>query len=149
MFSIAIFYGLLLLPIAEERDSTAKAIEHAYAYNRDGMIAMSKARFEEAIDQFQKAADLVPDYGITRRGLLYTPNFMIAWANEKLGRDQEACRYFHRFLELAPGEWLEPSKADHAKTFLTGHCPDMPQPRIPSRDHTSSDHHRMPAHLRA
>lgn len=119
-------------PAAQRADGV---VEQAYQYNREGMIAMSKARFEDAVEHFQKAAALVPDYGITRRGLRYTPNFMTAWAYEKLGRSEEACRYFRHFLDLAPGEWLEAEKADHANGFLARHCPAMQQRAIPDEEH--------------
>ncbi len=122
--------GLMWSPVIEQDDAT-RLMERAYAYNRDGMIAMSKARFDDAIEQFQKAAELVPDYGITRRGLRYTPNFMIGWAHEKNGRDEEACRSFRRFLDLAPHQWLEEEKADHARQYLGRHCPSLQQPAGP------------------
>jgi len=118
--------GLLLWPAGPVTDDeTSQIVERAYAYNREGMIAMSKALFDNAIEQFQKAADLVPDYGITRRGLRYTPNFMIGWAHEKNGRQEEACRSFRRFLDLATRPWIEEEKADHASQYLGRHCPSL------------------------
>lgn len=102
--------------------------ERAYAYNRDGMIDMSMAQFDEAIEQFQHAADLVPDYGITRRDLRYTPTFMIGWAHEKQGRVEEACRAYHRFLDLAPAQLIEQGKADHANQYFDRHCPALKPP---------------------
>jgi len=127
--------GLLLWPAvgqAGKDDDTAQLLERAYAYNRNGMIAMSQAQFDEAIDHFQKAADLVPDYGITKRGLRYTPNFMIGWAHEKNGRNDEACRFFRRFLDLAPAELIEEGKADHARQYLIHHCPSLQKQSMPS-----------------
>jgi tetratricopeptide (TPR) repeat protein len=127
--------GLLLWPAvspAVEDQETAQLMERAYTYNRDGMIAMSQAQFDEAIGHFQKAADLVPDYGITRRGLRYTPNFMIGWAHEKNGESEEACRYFRRFLDLAPAQMVEESKADHASQYLNQHCPSLQKQSVPS-----------------
>lgn len=117
-----------------DENETARLMEQAYAYNRAGMIAMSKAEFDDAIEQFQKAAELVPDYGIIRRGLRYTPNFMIGWAHEKNGRDEKACHSFRRFLDLAPHQWLEEEKADHARQYLGRHCPSLQQPPRPDND---------------
>ncbi|MEW6325234.1 MAG: tetratricopeptide repeat protein [Nitrospirota bacterium] len=134
MIPAMVLAGVLWLPSAAADRPAATVIEEAYARNRDGMIAMSKARFDEAIEHFQQAADLVPDYGITRRGLLYTPNFMTGWAYEKLGRSEEACRYFRRFLETAPVQRLEADKADHATEFMQRHCPSMPRP-IPEEEY--------------
>jgi tetratricopeptide (TPR) repeat protein len=111
----------------------AQLAERAFAYNRDGMIAMSEARFDEAIEQFQQAAKLVPDYGITHRELRYTPNFMIGWAQEKQGRPKEACRAFLRFLDLSPPALIEQGKADHAGQYLGQHCPALqPRPQTPA-----------------
>lgn len=126
--------GLLSWPVAGHED-TAQLIEQAYAYNRAGMIAMSKAEFDDAIEQFQKAAELVPDYGITRRGLRYTPNFMIGWAHEKTGRDVDACRSFRRFLDLAPHQWMEEEKADHARQYLGRHCPELQRQALPEHSY--------------
>jgi tetratricopeptide (TPR) repeat protein len=113
----------------------AQLAERAFAYNREGMIDMSEARFDEAIELFQQAAQLVPDYGITRRELRYTPNFMIGWAHEKQGRIEEACRAFRHFLDLAPPALIEQGKADHAGQYLDQHCPMLtphtPGPREP------------------
>jgi len=131
--------GLLAWPVAGPAIETpaidqddAQAMERAYAHNRAGMIAMSEARFDEAIEQFQHAAELVPDYGITKRGLRYTPNFMIGWAHEKQGRIDEACRAFRRFLDLAPAPLIEEGKADHARRYLGRECPALQQPAAPS-----------------
>jgi tetratricopeptide (TPR) repeat protein len=119
----------------------ARLGEQAYAYNRDGMIAMSKAQFDEAIEQFQHAATLVPDYGITRRELRYTPNFMIGWAHEKQGRIEEACRAFRRFLDLAPPALIEQGKADHAGQYLGRHCPTLqPRPQAPGPPELNNGH---------
>ena len=125
--------SLLLFPFTVNSRTGDATIEQAYAYNREGMIAMSKARFVEAIAQFEKAADLVPDYGITSRGLRYTPNFMMAWAYEKLGHLESACHYYRTFLDLAPAKWteIETEKAGRAETFVDHHCPalgNVPEP---------------------
>jgi tetratricopeptide (TPR) repeat protein len=96
--------------------------DQAYAYNRDGLTAMSKARYEEAIQLFDEAARMVPDYGILNRSLSYTPTFMLAWAAQKLGRNKVACRHFQDFLDIAPAELLEPDKATHAREFLATQC---------------------------
>jgi tetratricopeptide (TPR) repeat protein len=121
----------------------SQQFEQAYAYNKAGMIDMSKAQFDEAIEQFQHAAELVPDYGITRRDLLYTPNFMIGWAHEKQGRVEEACRAFRRFLDLAPASLIEQGKADHANQYFDQHCPALRQPRQPPQSPQSDNGHGL------
>lgn len=141
MIPAIVMSGLLLLPAMAADGPSGRAAEgptvaeEAYAHNRDGMIAMSKARLEDAIDEFQKAAALVPDYGIIRRGLRYTPNFMTAWAYEKLGLHNEACRYFQRFLELAPVQSMEEEKTEHAHLFLDHHCPSVPRRSLPDEEY--------------
>lgn len=100
----------------------AQSEEEAYEHNRQGMIAMSEAEFDEAIVEFRKAAALAKDYQIRDRSLIYTPVFMTAWANEKLGRVTEACGEFQRFLEIAPPDAIEPTKAEHARDYLKVHC---------------------------
>jgi tetratricopeptide (TPR) repeat protein len=82
------------------------------------MVDMSMARFEEAIEEFRKAAVLLPDYQIRGRPLVYTPIFMTAWAYEKLGRQNEACDQYQKFLEISPPEMVEQSKAQHAQDVL-------------------------------
>jgi len=96
--------------------------EEAYEYNRQGMIAMSKAEFEEAIDDFQKAASLAEDYQIVGRPLIYTPVFMTAWANEKLGRTSDACRSFKRYLQISATTVAEETKIDHARGYVAHQC---------------------------
>ena len=100
----------------------AQSEEEAYEHNRQGMIAMSEAEFEEAIVEFQKAAALAQDYQIRGRSLIYTPVFMTAWANEKIGRVTEACGAFQQFLDIAPQDAIEPTKAEHARDYLKAHC---------------------------
>ena len=132
LLGLAVVFLPILSAPAVARNSS-DLLDQAYSYNREGMIAMSKAQFKEAIDQFQQAAELVPDYGITHGDLRYTPNFMIAWAYEKLGEWESACQYFQRFLNLAPAEWqdIETEKTDHAGAFLDTHCPSLSSPREP------------------
>ncbi len=87
------------------------------------MTALAQAQFEEAIADFTRAAERVPDYGILDRPLIYTPNFMAGWASEKLGDTSGACRFFGRFLKLAPGDQIEPTKKEHARRFIEDNCP--------------------------
>lgn len=143
LVSAVLAAGLLAWPVAgppPAQDDTTQRLERAYAYNRAGMIDMSEARFDEAIEQFQRAADLVPDYGITKQSLRYTPTFMIGWAHEKQGRIEEACRFFRRFLDLAPADLVEAGKADHARNYLVKNCPAMRPPPTPP---TSNDRHGL------
>lgn len=102
--------------------SAAEPDDAAYALNRDGMIAMSEARFEDAIVAFQRAAALRDDYAITGRALIYTPSFMTGWALEKIGRTEPACRGYRRFLDLAQTEIAESTKIDHAADYIETHC---------------------------
>jgi tetratricopeptide (TPR) repeat protein len=108
----------LLLAQSDDLEKT----EEAYRLNEDGMTDMSMAEFESAATKFLYAAAMVPDYGITGRPLRYTPTFMAAWALEKLGRREEACRYFKKFLEIAPTDSREPSKVEHAQEYLGRQC---------------------------
>lgn len=102
--------------------AAAQTEDEAYEYNREGMILMSQADFEEAAEAFKNAADLVLDYQIRGRALMYTPVFMTAWAYEKIGRVPDACEQYRRFLRIAPPEAVEETKADHARGFLNGNC---------------------------
>jgi tetratricopeptide (TPR) repeat protein len=90
----------------------------AYQFNRTGMIDMSMALFEKAIAEFKKASHLARDYQIRNQSLMYTPTFMTAWAYEKTGHVQEACRYFREFLQIAPGKYIEKTKKQHANEYL-------------------------------
>jgi tetratricopeptide (TPR) repeat protein len=112
----SISVGFTVEPSSKEEE------EEAYRFNRTGMIDMSQALFEEAIVEFKKAAALVSDYQLRGRPLLYTPNFMAAWAYEKIGRRAEACEYYGKFLKLAPPDLIEATKAEHAKEYLES-CP--------------------------
>jgi len=113
--------AILGCPVAD-----ASAVdEQAYALNRDGMIAMSEARFEDAVDAFRRAAAIVPDYGIRGKALMYTPIFMTGWAFEKLGDVAAACEAYRRFLATAPADAVEPTKADHAASYK-GRCATVP-----------------------
>jgi tetratricopeptide (TPR) repeat protein len=100
----------------------ADDVEKAYALNQDAMVDMSTAEFESAAQKFLEAAALVPDYRIKDRPLRYTPTFMAAWAFEKMGNLLKACVYYKKFLEIAPAEEREPTKAEHAQDFLNHQC---------------------------
>jgi tetratricopeptide (TPR) repeat protein len=116
LFSLwAVSLGLFGVSFADEL--TSKENE-AYEHNRAGMANMSMARFEEAITEFSQAAALLPDYQISGRPLVYTPIFMTGWAYEKTGRLNEACRHYRKFLEIAPPEVIEETKAQHAREAL-------------------------------
>jgi len=120
---ISVSVAILLLTAVRSQGAGPPSDEDAYEHNRQGMIAMSKADFEEAIAEFQAAAALARDYQITGRALVYTPVFMTAWANEKIGRTQEACREFRHFLAIAPPGSVEATKAEHAGDYLKQNCP--------------------------
>lgn len=96
--------------------------EKAYDHNRQGMIAMSMARFGEAIESFQKAAALALDYEIRGKNLQYTPVFHAGWAHEKIDEQKGACEAFEKFLEIAPPDLAEGSKINHAETFIGENC---------------------------
>jgi len=96
-------------------------LEQAYELNRQGMIDMSEAKFEEAIVLFDRAAHLKSDYEITGRPLVYTPIFMTAWAYEKLGNSKKACESFHLYINRS-GTSAEPTKKDHADHFIKNYC---------------------------
>jgi tetratricopeptide (TPR) repeat protein len=100
----------------------ADEVEEAYALNQEAMVEMSMAQFDSAAKKFLEAAARVRDYQIRDRNLRYTPTFMAAWAFEKEGDRIEACRYYRRFLEIAPQEHREETKADHAVDYLHRHC---------------------------
>jgi hypothetical protein len=61
---------------------------------------------------------------------------MTGWAYEKLGQYDTACRYFRRFLELAPAAQLEGEKADHANGFMADHCPALQKLPFPDEEHS-------------
>jgi len=117
---VAIVLGVLMLwaPL-----DASDAADSAYALNREGMIAMSEARFKEAIDAFQGASELVVDYGILGRPLVYTPVFMMGWASEKIGAVAGACEAYGKFLDIAPQDAIEGTKANHAAAYLAANCP--------------------------
>jgi len=120
---ILLFFSTVsLMLVAPVPWAMAQSEEEAYEYNRQGMIAMSEAEFEAAIVNFQKAAALAKDYQIRDRPLIYTPVFMTAWASEKIDRVTEACREFQHFLDIAPPDAVEPTKAEHARDYLKQHC---------------------------
>ena len=118
-----IFVVVILTFGVQSQGVMSQSEDEAYEHNRQGMIAMSEAEFEAAIAEFQKAAALARDYQIIGRPLVYTPVFMTAWADEKIGRIREACREFQRFLAIAPPESVEETKAEHARDYLKQHCP--------------------------
>ena len=103
-------------------DAHAADMDEAYGFNQDAMIDMSMAQFESAAEKFIKAASIIPDYQVRDRKLLYTPTFMAAWAFEKDGNKEKACRYYSQFLRIAPPEFREASKVDHAGDFLKTTC---------------------------
>ncbi len=120
---VAVGVGLVLVfSSAVLQSAPASEADEAYGLNRDAMVDMSEAQFEQAAAKFIRAARIAPDYTIGGRPLLYTPNFMAAWAYEKLGNSEDACRYFRKFLEVAPHDTIESTKADHARDYLRGHC---------------------------
>lgn len=96
--------------------------DRAYELNREGMIAMSEARFEDAIEAFERAAELATDYAIVGRPLMYTPVFMTAWAAEKIDRTSKACAAYRRYVRLAAEHPVEPTKIDHATAYVSTHC---------------------------
>ena len=109
---------LLLIPITGFSEDV---LEKAYDLNRQGMIDMSEAKFEEAVVLFQEAAKLKSDYEITGRPLLYTPIFMSAWAYEKIGDKKNACDAFRLFINRS-GASAESTKKDHAEHFIKNYC---------------------------
>ncbi|MEW6681657.1 MAG: hypothetical protein AB1451_01875 [Nitrospirota bacterium] len=98
--------------------------DRAYALNREGMIAMSEARFEDAIAAFARAAQVADDYAISGKPLMYTPVFMTGWASEKIGRTREACAAYRHYLRLAVEHPVEPTKVDHASAYVSTNCRD-------------------------
>ncbi|MBI5198208.1 MAG: hypothetical protein HZA19_06335 [Nitrospirae bacterium] len=101
----------------------ADDVEKAYSLNQEAMVDMSMAEFGSAAGKFLEAAALVPDYQIQGRKLRYTPTFMAAWAFEKDGLREEACRYYEQFLRIAPEALREATKVEHAQDFLENQCP--------------------------
>ena len=96
--------------------------ERAYEHNRSGMVNMSMALFDEAIEEFGLAIELARDYTIRDGFLIYTPTFMIAWSYEKIDRKEKACEHYRKFLETASPQWIEKTKQDHAGQYLKQHC---------------------------
>lgn len=94
----------------------------AYQHNREGMIAMGMARFDEAIRSFLKASALVEDYQIRGKKLEYTPVFHTGWARQKIGLTREACGAFERFLSIVPKEDTDGTKIDHAQGYIRENC---------------------------
>ena len=117
---VAIMLGLLIAVAPLEASDAA---DSAYGLNREGMIAMSEARFSDAIDAFRHASQQVSDYGIRGRPLIYTPVFMTGWAFEKIGAVAGACEAYRTFLDIAPQDAIEETKADHATAYLAANCP--------------------------
>jgi tetratricopeptide (TPR) repeat protein len=108
--------------LAAWAEPTSSSRDQAYALNREGMIAMSEARFTDAIDAFQRAAELAEDYSIPGKPLMYTPIFMTGWASEKIARTREACDAYRRYLRLAVEHPVEPTKVEHAKAYISTTC---------------------------
>lgn len=96
--------------------------QDAYEFNRQGMIAMSEARFTDAIAAFERAAALAHDYQISGKPLTYTPVFMTGWASEKIDRTREACDAYHHYLRLAAEHPIEPTKIEHANDYISANC---------------------------
>jgi hypothetical protein len=117
---VAIVLGVLMVWTPLE---VSDVDERAYGLNREGMIAMSEARFSDAIDAFRRASQQVSDYGIRGRPLIYTPVFMTGWAFEKIGAVAGACEAYRTFLDIAPQDAIEETKADHATAYLAANCP--------------------------
>lgn len=92
--------------------------ERAYEHNRKGMINMSKALFDEAIVEYRKASNLVPDYKIRNQSLIYTPLFMTAWAYEKIGEIFMACLHYKQFLKITSVGFIEETKKSHAREYI-------------------------------
>jgi tetratricopeptide (TPR) repeat protein len=116
--------ALLFLALfwATPPESRAEDTDEAFELNRDAMVDMSMAEFASAAEKFIKAASLVPDYGIKDRKLQYTPNFMAGWAFEKMGKIQDACVFFRKFLDIAPPGDRELTKTEHAQDYVDSHC---------------------------
>lgn len=96
-------------------------LDKAYELNLQAMAEMSEAKFEEAVDHFRKAVQLVPDYGITGKPFIYSPTFMAGWGLEKIGNDREACAEFKAYLTRT-GDQAEATKKEHADAFIKSHC---------------------------
>jgi hypothetical protein len=102
----------------------ARDDDRAYALNREGMVAMSEGRFEDAIAAFDGAAKLATDYSIIGRPLMYSPVFMSGWGSEKIGRTNQACRAYREYLRIAVEHPVEPTKVDHANAYISTNCRD-------------------------
>lgn len=116
--------GAMLLAgvLAARAETTPSSKDQAYGLNREGMIAMSEARFTDAIDAFHRAAELADDYSIPGKPLMYTPVFMTGWASEKIARTREACAAYRRYLRLAVEHPAEPTKVEHANGYISANC---------------------------
>lgn len=124
-----LFGGLVSLMLVAGAAAEASVTDEAYERNREGMVAMAEARFVDAIEAFEDAAKLVPDYGINGRPLMYTPIFMQGWASEKIGREASACRAYREFLRIAREHPVEPTKVDHATAYVGERCRNGGAPR--------------------
>ena len=120
----AVAVGCLVWSLLGYARGASQAEERAYSLNREGMIAMSEARFDDAIAAFTQAADLVADYGIAGKPLMYTPVFMTAWASEKIDHTREACAAYRRYLQIAVEHPVEPTKVEHANAYVSTNCKD-------------------------
>jgi hypothetical protein len=112
----------LVWALACRAEGSSLIEEQAYELNRTGMIAMSEARFEDAIEAFDRAANLVGDYDISGKPLMYTPVFMTGWASEKIGRTRKACAAYRRYLHIVVEHPVEPTKVNHANAYVAANC---------------------------
>jgi len=119
---VTAFVVLASCSLAGHAQGASPDDERAYDLNREGMIAMSEARFDDAIAAFGEAASLVSDYGIVGKPLMYTPVFMTARASEKIGHLQEACKAYRRYRRIAVEHPVEPTKSDHANAYVSANC---------------------------
>jgi tetratricopeptide (TPR) repeat protein len=96
------------------RDVTVKSPKNGRGLMNYGLTQMEKGRYLTALDYFERALALAPNYSVIEINL--------GIADGALGRDDEAQRHFQRALKLAPdraeshyfyGRWLK----DKGKTI--------------------------------
>jgi len=87
--------------VALSRDACQRAVDLdkdlAIAHNCLGLVSDGTGEYQQAIDEFQHAANLDPSYDDALLGL--------ASAYDKLGRPEEAENYFKRAIQLHPQYW--------------------------------------------